>query len=371
MNLVFDPLSLAYIVIFGVLIPPSTLLLLIWLCFLVNRIFHYYSRFKKEVSKWNYKPLEFDIDIFNYKVKFIIYTFLFFLIVTECFCMFAYSFGLLFFNLYPNLPLPFPTELNCTATWFGIWRFEIAYPLVAFFISLGDMTMFFTCIIMVALLKFIFIAYQCKTDFKSVRIFLMKATLFLPIHLTISVIPQTQILSKILTPLFGMFLIFSLFKHKKRFFLILKWRCDDAFILRDNNAYNYHKLVMRNSKFSFNLFILSYSIFILSLILDKLVALVVMLFTDQSLYVTALYNWNFNLAFLSCKHQHIIYSIYSALGTTQPAVLFVVCLMYIIPFYVIPACVLTSYVYRKCKGIDSRNIRFKGNAELYHPLRHQ
>ena len=365
-----DTTSLVYIIVYGVLIPPSVLVLFFWVCFLLNRIIHFYSLYKKEVSNWKYDPLEFDINVFNFKVKLVIYTFLLLLIFTEGLCVFFYSLGILAFNLQSGLAqFPLDFELNCSSNGWGIWQIEIAYPLVAFFICLGDVTMYFTCILMVALLKFIFIAYQCKTNFKSVKVFLIKASLFLPILLTISVIPQTQVLSKIFTPLFGVLLIYLLFKHRRRFYLILKWRCDDAFILRDNSAYFHHSLIKRNSTISFNFFILSYVTFIILLILDKLTALTEMLFTDKSRYVTAMFNWNFNLAFLSCEHQYIIYWTYYILGTIQPAILFVVGLTYLLPFYGITIWLCVSYLYRQCKGVDSRYIRFKGNADLFHPLR--
>ena len=366
----FKSSNLVYIIAYGVVIPPSILVLLFWVCFLLNRIIHFYSLYKKEVSNWEYKPLKFDIDVFNYKVKLVIYTFLLLLIFTEGFCILFYSLGILASNLQSG-PAPFPLdiELNCSLENTEIWAIEIAYPLVAFFTCLGDITIYFTCIIMVALLKFIFIAYQCKTNFKSVKTFLIKASLLLPILLTISVIPQTQILSKIFTPLFGVILIYLLIKHKRRFYLILKWRCDDAFILRDNSAYFHHSLIKRNSTISFNLFILSYVIFIISLILDKLISLTEMLFTEKSRYVTALFNWNFNLAFLSCEHQHIISETHYIFEIIQPAILFVVGLIYILPFYGITIWLCVSYLYRQCKGVDSRYIRFKGNADLFHPLR--
>ena len=372
----FVTINFVYTIVYGVLIPPSVLVLLFWVCFLLNRIIHFYSLYKKEVSNWKYIPLEFDINVFNCKVKLVICTFLLLLIFTEGLCIIFYCLGILAANYELHsfsesglTQFPLDIELNCSAYGLEIWAFEIAYPLVAFFTRLGDITMYFTCILMVALLKFIFIAYQCKTNFKSVKVFLIKASLFLPILLTISVIPQTQVLSKIFTPLFGVLLIYLLFKHRRRFYLILKWRCDDAFILRDNSAYFHHSLIRRNSTISFNLFILSYVIFIISVTLDKLIALTEMLFTDESRYVTAMFNWNFNLAFLSCEHQYIIYKTCDILNLIQPAILFVVALTYLLPFYGITIWLCVSYLYRQCKGVDSRYIRFKGNADLFHPLR--
>ena len=360
-------LNVLYIVLFGLFVPPGIVVILFWFCFLLNRIFHYYSLFRKEVSRYN--PLEFDINVFNLKVKFIINSFLLLLILTECFYLISYSSGILWYNLIRttgNTPFPVNIELNCSSYHIWIWELEIPFPLLAFTMALGDMTIYFHCILMVTLIKFIFIAYQCKTNFKSVKIFLIKASLILPILLTVSVIPQTQFVSKILTSIFGVFMICLLFKHRRKFFLILKWRRDDAFILRDEVAYKHHSLIMRNSKFSFNLFILSYVIFIISLMLDKLFALIVMLFTDKSRYITAILNLDYDPVFLSCEHQQIIYSIYANWLNVQPGILFVVGLLYMIPFY---ALTIWLFIYKYCRGIDSRYIRFEGNAHLYHPLR--
>ena len=219
------PINLVINVVIGVLILSCFVFLLFWMFFLLNRILHHYSCYKKETSKRNYSPLEFDIDVFNNKVKCIIYTFLLLLIITEVFCMLTYIGSIMVLNHASfNVTVssfPMDIELNCSTNSYGIWQYEIGHPFFALFICIGDMSLYLICILMVALLKFIFIAYQCKTNFKSVKIFLIKSSLILQILLTISVIPQTQILSKILTPLFGMFLINLLFKHKKVSFSFL------------------------------------------------------------------------------------------------------------------------------------------------------
>ena len=56
-------------------------------------------------------------------------------------------------------------------------------------------------IFMIALLIFVFLAYQLKTNFKSVKTFLIKSCTVLLFLFIISIIPQTQVFSEIITPI--------------------------------------------------------------------------------------------------------------------------------------------------------------------------
>ena len=74
------------------------LIVLFWVSFLLLRIFRYRFVYNTLVSRWSYNPAEFNIDVFNLKVKIVIYTFLL-MISAEFLGGFGYCVGLLSFTL--------------------------------------------------------------------------------------------------------------------------------------------------------------------------------------------------------------------------------------------------------------------------------
>ena len=365
---------LAYLVdaLYLLLLALGFFLELFWFSLLLFRIFRYRSEYNKLVSRWSYNPAEFNINVFNLKVRIVIYTFLLLIIFNEFLGSLGYTLGILTFSLgFPGpeiAPFPHNTTLTCSPQYeYTVWELELAYPFSASLMILGDVSMCMTCVLIISLLKFVFLAYQLKTNFRSVKVFLVKSCAVLLFLLIISVIPQTQIFSKIIIPILCITIMYLLFKHRAGYFHILRKRCNDTFGDRDHKI---HLKTKRNSIIAFNVFLSAYIMFLIALITDKLLAFICMIFTEQSRFLTAVYYLDMNLAFLPCDYQQILYKIQSLVATIQPIILFITTLLYLIPLYGFMFAFIGSYLYRQCRGIDSRYIRFEGNASLYHRVRH-
>ena len=353
-----DILSLVYIVLFALFSLPIILLFFAWFVFLTQRLFGYRSQYNSLVNNFTYNSGEFNIHVFNLRVKLVVYIILILIILTEFSSSLGYGLGLVSFNF---VRFPLNIELNCSTDYGYVWEYELAHPHIAFLMTLGDVSMCMTCVLIISLLKFIFLAYQLKTNFRSVKIFLIKSCAVLLFLLIISIIPQTQVFSKIITPILCITIIYLLFKHRAGYFHILRKRCNDTFGDIDHKI---HLKTRRNSIITFNIFLSAYIIFLVALITDRLLAFICMIFTEQSRFLTAVYNLDMNLAFLPCDYQQILYQIQSIVATIQPGVIFIAYLLYLMPLYAVMFALAGSYLYRQCRGIDSRYIRFEGHSSL-------
>ena len=342
-----------------------------WSSFLLFRIFRYRSEYNKLVSRWSYNPAEFNIDVFNLKVKIVIYTFLLLIIFNELLGSLSYCLGLLSFNfgyLGPEIaPFPLNITLDCYPKYGYIWEFELAYPGFTFLMILGDASTCMTCFLMIALLKFVFLAYQLKTNYRSVKLFLIKSCTVLLFLFIISIIPQTQVFSKIITPILCITIIYLLFKHRAGYFHILRKRCNDTFGDHDHEM---HLRTKRNSIITFNMSLVAIIILLFAIVTDKLLAFAFMVLTEKSRVLTAVYSLDMNLAFISCDYQQIIYKIQYLVAISQPTIIIISIFLYLLPQYAIMFVFIGRYLYKQCRGIDSRYIRFEGNAHLYHRLRY-
>ena len=366
-----DTLSHIFEALYVLLLVLGFFIILFWSTFLLVSIFRSRSKYNTLVSRWNYNPAEFNIEVFNLKVKIIIYTFLLLIIVNEALCGLGYTLANLSSRigvLGPQMsPFPFNITINCHPGNIYFWEIELSYPVFAFLMISGDLSMCMGSILIIALLKFVFLAYQLKTDFRSVKIFLIKSCVILLFLFIICIIPQTQVLSKVITLVFGITIIYLLFKHRAGYFHILRQRCNDTFGDRDHKI---HLRTKRNSTIAFNMSLAANLIFLITMLTDKLFAFVFMVFTEKSRVLTAVYNLDINLTFLPCDYQQILYDIQYVVLFIQCSMLLIAVFLYGIPQYVIMFEVTGRYLYRQCRGIDSRYIRFEGNAHLYHRMRY-
>ena len=232
---------------------------------------------------------------------------------------------------------------------------------------LGELSMFMAFILLISLLKLMFLAFQLKTNFKCVKIFLIKSCVVLLFLFIISIIPQTQVISKIITSIICITVIHLLFKHRVGYFYILRQRCNETF---GDCSHKIHLRIRRNSIIAFNMSLTAHIIFLIALITDKLLAFAFMVFTEKSRVLTAVYNLDTNLAFFPCDYQQIIYSIQYVVATIQPLLILIALILYYVPQYAIMFAVTGSYLYRQCRGIDPRYIRFEGNSQLHHCRRY-
>ena len=281
--------------------------------------------------------------------------------------MIGYVVGSLLFLSFSSDHVPYlyslHIPLNCTDGGYELWQLEMDSPLVAFFIGAGDIFVCAVGILLIGLLKFINLAYQNDTFFGDVKKFLIKSAVFSTLIFALYLIPQFNMLSQILTPLFGVFLVILILKHRKRFFLILKWRCDDARIAQD--GYAHHCRVRRNSQISFNIMIVGYIVLLCAMFLNVLSPLLSILFTDKSKYVTRTFNSDLSLAFLTCPNQQIIFQICSALGIVVPLTVLVGMIIYAFPLIAVSVGLVAYYSYHRCKSVESHYIRFEGNAHYF------
>ena len=368
-----DTLSQILVAFYLLLLVLGFFIELFWISLLLLRIFRYRSVYNTLVSRWSYSPAEFNIDVFNLKVRIVIYTFLILIVSVEFFGALGYTLGLLSFTLGfqgPEIaPFPLNVTLDCVPKHEDkIWEFELKYPVCAFLMILGDLSMCMVLILMIALLKFVFLAYQLKTNFRSVKIFLVKSCTVLLFLFIISIIPQTQIFSKIVSPILCIAIMHLLFKHRAGYFHIMRKRCNDTFGDHDHKI---HLRTRRNSIINFNIILFVYILFLIALMNVKLVSFVVMIFTEKSRVLTAVYNLDINLAFFPCDYQRIIYDIqYYAMVPIRDPIVLIALVLYLIPQYVFMFVFIGRYLYKQCRGIDSRYIRFEGNAHYYHRVRY-
>ena len=368
-----DTLSQIFVAFYLLILVLGFLIVLFWVSFLLVRIFRYRSEYNTLVSRWSYNPAEFNIDVFNLKVKIVIYTFLILMISAEFLGGLSYCVGLLSYTLgFPGpeiAPFPLNITLDCVPNHdYYSWEFELEYPVCAFLMILGDLSMCMGSIFMIALLKFVFLAYQLKTNFSSVKTFLIKSCTVLLFLFTISIIPQTQVFSKVIIPILCITIIYLLFKHRAGYFHILRKRCNDTFGDHDHNN---HLRTKRNCIITFNIILLFYILFLFALMNVKLFSFVVMIFTEKSRVLSAVYNLDINLAFFPCDYQQIIFDIhYYVMIPIQIPIILITLVLYLIPQYTIMFVFTGRYLYKQCRGIDSRYIRFEGNAHYYHRVRY-
>ena len=129
-------------------------------------------------------------------------------------------------------------------------------------------------IFMIALLKFVFLAYQLKTNFRNVKIFLIKSCTVLLFLFIISIVPQTQVFSKIITPILCLTMIYLLFTYRAGYFHILRKLCNDTFGDRDHKI---HLRTKRNSIIAFNMSLTAILIMLFAIITEKLFAFAFMI----------------------------------------------------------------------------------------------
>ena len=363
-----DILGYTYIGCFVIFGAPIFILMFSWLGYISYQINVFYKKYKK-LRFYSELYSDFYMDFFNCKVKLIIYLFFLFLIFSELMSIIGYSVGTLLLNFYspaiePTLyPLLIP--LNCSDPVIELWQLEIANPLVAFFFGVGNMSYCAVNILLTGLFKFIFQAYQNKSDFRSVKKFLFISSFFGPFIFILSVIPQTQIISKIFTSMYCIILFILVLKYKKQFFLILKWRCDEFFIQQDTISHTYHSKIRRNSKLSLNFVVFGSFLFLCSIILTLIPSFLSMLLTEKSKYVTNTFNLDINLSFLDCRGQQIFYHIRSFLDNIVPLFILVGMTIYSLPMFILSLGLIACYFYNRCKRVDTRYFHFKGNADYF------
>ena len=157
-----------------------------------------------------------------------------------------------------------------------------------------------------------------------------------------------------------------MFKHRAVYFHILRKRCNDTFGDHDHKI---HLRTKRNCIITFNIFLFA-SIIFLILVITEFLTFICMVFTEKSRVLTAVYNLDINFSFFPCDYQRIIYEIQYLVATLQPIIIVISLILYLIPQYAIIFVFIGRYLYRQCRGIDSRYIRFEGNAHYYHRVRY-
>ena len=356
----YDNLVYGLFFLFGVPCIGSTVF---WFVFVATRLFTYYRAYKKLNPNSYQKSSEFNIDLFNYKIKVVIYTFFILLLLSEFVSVLSHFIGMILFQFLIRVNIPLYIITDCSwFSFFELWQAELFNRKIAFCIGLRDAGLCVNLIILIGLLKFIFLAYQRKTNFTSVKRFIITFLIFPPILLVISIFPQTLIVSKVATPVLSIILLILVHKHKKRYYLILKWRCDDLRNEGDTDGYIHNTKIRRNSVISFNILLLALTIMHILLILNKFTSLSLMLLTDHSKYLTAVYNSDLNLAFLDCRYQNILYTIHHILDLVEPTGVLIALILYSIPLIGVSVGFIITVLYSKCRGVDPKYIRFEGNA---------
>ena len=336
---------IAYISLFAIIGIPCTIMLFFWLLFIIYRIRDLIKKYNKLRLYSKLYPDSY-LKFFNCKVKLILYSFFFFLLISELMSAFGFCLGSLLHINYSPIPSKNLNHipLNCTNDIIEVWEAELADPSVAVSYAFNHTSLCMIGIMLVGLLKFIFLAYQNERNFKDVKFFVITNLFFLPIIFALCVIPQTQIISKLLTPIYPCILFFLILKHRKQYILILKWRCDDAQLAQDEISYRYHSKIKSNSLISFNIITMGFFIFLISNILSMFPSLFPMLLTDKSKYVMRAYNMDLNLAFLTCPIQQIIYNARITIDNLVPFIVLLGTVVYTMPIFVVSIGVLIHYV---------------------------
>ena len=336
-------ISYIYLGPMTIILTMFILLTLFWLIFVVNRLNHYFRSYNRSVS---YNSLEMDMNAYNYRIKYIVYLFLLLLIISELIGTVSFCLFIIGYRIETALGVGFNISLNCTDSYIGVWEIQTANPLIALLLGIRNATLLIVCILLIDLLKFISQAYQFKPNINSVKCSLVKCFCIFPVVILPCVSPQTHVLSIITFPICASVLLYFLSKNKKLFFLILKWRCDDAFILRDNTSYMYHSRIRRNATISLNLLYSSLVILFLSLFCHQFLSLILILLTEKSTYFTKIYNFEMNLSFLDCHYQHVVYKIRIILDSIIPIITLIALSLYSILFFAVSIGLITARIFR-------------------------
>ena len=355
-------LYISFLILVGI---PYLILVSFWLQFILSRIYKFNKNYKKFRFLSKLDP-ELCIDFFNCKIKLVIHVFLLFLLLSEIMSAVGYTIGtslVSYFSLSHMSPQSLKIPLNCTDGGFELWQFELTNPFVALVYAVGNVSVVFIFVLLIGLLKFIFLAYQNKTNFKSVKSYVIYSSFLPPFFIALYTIPQTQLLAKASFIICEIVVLFLLFKHKKSYFLILKWRCDDAFTQQNSIDFAYHSRIRRNSKFSFNMVCVGFAIIVIAMLLDSIPSILSMLFTEKSKYVTRTFNSDVSLAFLDCPSQKMIYRFRSVFDTIVPLLMLAGMSIYTLPLIGVSVGLMIRYVYYKCKRVDSEYFRVKGNVQ--------
>ena len=356
----FVTFSSTVYVLFVFLILPFVPITLFWVVFVVVRLFKFVRNYRKLNSNIYRDTTSLPITLFNYKIKIVIYSFFLFLVFFEFVAVISHVFAMVFFNFLPHNVTDY--HENCLYPFYDLWQNEFTHVSVRISIALRDFSLSMLFVFCIGLMKFIYLAYQLKTDFRNVKTYLLTYSLILPIIPILSIFPQTLVLAQLTTTFFSILLTVQLFKHKKLYFLVLKWRCDDSRNQGDDEGYKSNLKVRRNSVIAFNMFVLAFTIISIFLVLNKTASFGLMLFTDQSRYLTAVFHSDLNLSLLDCKYQKIFYVIHYLLDLAEPTAVLIAFIIYSIPLFGVTLGYLAVSLYRQCNGVDKKYILFEGNA---------
>lgn len=358
----FETYSTTVYGLFALLIIPFVPITIFWVVFIVVRLFKFVRNYRKLTSDIYRDTTNLTITIFNYKIKIVIYSFFLFLVFFEFTSIISHIFAMIFFFFLPHNVINY--HENCSYPFYDLWQNEFTHISVRISIALRDVSLCMLFVFCIGLMKFIFLAFQLKTNFRNVKTYLLTYSLILLTIPLLSVYPQTLVLAQVSTTFFSILLLVQLFRHRKLYFLVLKWRCDDSRNQGDDQGYKLNLKVRRNSIITFNMFVLAFTIISIFLVLNKTASFCLMLFTDQSRYLTAVFHSNLNLSFLDCKYQKIFYVIHYLLDLSEPTAVLIAFIIYTIPLFGVTLGFVAFSLYRQCRGVDKRYILFEGNARL-------
>ena len=325
-------ISFCYLALVGVTLLLFIFSIFFWLIFVVNRLNHYYKSYRNLLL---YNLPENDMNAFNYRIKFTVYLFFLLLLISELLGSVSYCVFMILFRVQRAFSVEFNVSLNCTDSYIGLWEVETVNPFVAFVAGFRIATLFTICILITDLLKFIFQAHQFKPNFSIIKSSLAKCSCMFLVTTVPYIFPQTQVVLLLILPVCTGIVIYLLLKYKKLYFLILKWRSDDAFILRDNASYLHHSRIRRSSTISLNLLSSSLIIMFVSSIMYRYLTLILILLTDKSMYFTSIYSSDANLAFLDCHNQQIVYQVRIIVDNVIPITLLIGMYLYSAPFFAV------------------------------------
>ena len=348
--------------LFALLIIPFVPTTIFWVVFVVVRLFKFVRNYRKLTSNIYRDTTYLAITLFNCKIKIVIYTFFLFLVFLEFVAIISHVFAMIFLSFLPHNVTDY--HENCSYPFYDLWQNEFTQLSVRISIALRDYSICMLLVVCIGLMRFVFLAYQLKTDFRNVKIYLLTYSLILPIIPLLSIYPQTLVLAQVATTVFSILLLIQLFKHKKMYFLVLKWRCDDLRNEGDDEGYKLNLKIRQNSMITFNMFVLAFTIIGVFLVLNKTASFCLMLFTDQSRYLTAVFHSDLNLSFIDCKYQEIFYVIHYLLDVTEPTAILIALIIYCIPLFGVTLGYTAVSLYRQCSSVDKRYIIFEGNARL-------
>lgn len=357
MHLLLQICNFIYFLSAVIFVTPCLVFTTFWLVYIIYRIFQLYKKYKKLRLYSELYPADFYMDFFNCKVKFVIYSFLLFILISELVSVVGYSAAslLLISQSSYQIPSPYPLyiPLNCTDGIIELWQVEMSNPLAALFSATGNIAILVLYFLLTSLMNFIFLAYQHKTNHIKVGSIFKKLSCITPLLFILSSIPQAQILGKILIPFFAIIFFLLFLKHQKRYVLILKWRCDDASILQDKISFTYHSKIRRNSEISIHLVAVGLAILLLAMVLTQFTSLLPMLLTEKSKYLTRTFSLDLNLSFLDCAGQQIIYFICSVIDMVVPLLVLVGFIIYNLPLIAVSFSLIVFYLCKRCWSVES------------------